>query len=101
MARATTIPVRVKQKRPIEKFIYLVAIIEPLMSLPQVIQIYKNKSAEDVSLLTWVGYEAMALIWIWYGVVVKDKSIILYQTLFFLIDGSLMVGAILYGAQWI
>ena len=101
MARATTIPVRVKQKRPIEKFIYLVAIIEPLMSLPQVIQIYKNKSAEDVSLLTWVGYEAMALIWIWYGVVVKDKSIILYQTLFFLIDGSLMAGAILYGAHWI
>lgn len=43
MARTTTIPVRVKQKRPIEKFIYLVAIIEPLMSLSQVIQIYKKQ----------------------------------------------------------
>ena len=52
--------------------------------------IRKNKSKRD-----------LALIWIWYGVVVKDKSIILYQTLFFLIDGSLMAGAILYGAHWI
>jgi hypothetical protein len=42
----------------------------------------------------------MTLIWLWYGIVHKEKTILIYQGLFFVIDGAVVVGAFLYGGSW-
>ena len=90
-----------KASRPmlVDRLTYLAAIVEPLFSLPQAIELYRNKSAGSVSILAWLGFECMTLIWIWYGIVHKDKMILIYQTLFFVIDGSVLAGAIYYGGK--
>jgi uncharacterized protein with PQ loop repeat len=88
-----------KAARPllVDRLVYLAAIVEPLFSLPQAYQIYHNRAAVSVSILSWIGFEVMTLIWLWYGIVHKEKMILVYQGLFFIIDGSILVGAIYYG----
>jgi uncharacterized protein with PQ loop repeat len=85
--------------RIVDHLIYSVAIIEPLFSLPQAYQIYHERAAVNVSILSWLGFEAMTLIWLWYGFVHKEKMILIYQGLFFIIDGIVLVGAVYYGGK--
>jgi uncharacterized protein with PQ loop repeat len=85
--------------RLIDRLIYVAAIVEPLFSLPQAIEVYRTKSAGSVSVLSWLGFEVMTLIWIWYAVVHKERMILIYQTLFFVIDGAVLAGAIYYGGR--
>lgn len=57
----------------IDRLVYLTTIVEPLFSLPQAYQIYHDKVAVSVSILAWFGF--MTLIWLWYGIVHKEKMI--------------------------
>lgn len=41
----------------------------------------------------------MTAIWVWYAFVHKEKMILVYQGLFFIVDGAVIVGALLYGGQ--
>jgi len=77
-----------------------VAILEPIITLPQVFTIFLNKTAAGVSLLTWVGYEILTVVWLWYAVVHKDKLIFLYQGLYFLVQTGVIAGGLMYGAKW-
>lgn len=96
--KALVVKKAVKQKF-VDRLIYLAAIVEPLFSLPQAYQIYHDKAAANVSILSWFGFEVMTLIWLWYGIVHKEKMILIYQGLFFVIDGSVLAGAMYYGGH--
>lgn len=87
--------------RLVDRLVYLAAIVEPLFSIPQAYQIYHERAAANVSVLSWLGFEIMTLIWLWYGVVHKEKMILIYQGLFFIVDGSVLVGAVYFGAPWV
>ncbi len=41
----------------------------------------------------------MALIWIWYAIVNRERIILIYQAMFFVIDSSVLVGAIHFGGR--
>jgi uncharacterized protein with PQ loop repeat len=87
-----------KQAKPllVDRLVYLAAIVEPLFSLPQLYQVWHNRSAGSVSILSWLGFEVMTLIWLWYGIVHREKMILIYQGLFFIIDGSVLVGVLYF-----
>jgi len=97
----TTKTNRRPQLRFIDRLIYAVAIIEPLFSLPQAYQIYHDKAAANVSILSWAGFELMTLIWVWYGIVSRDTKVLIYQGLFFVIDGSVLLGALHFQGHFI
>lgn len=84
----------------VDRLIYFAAIVEPLFSIPQAYTIFSTRSAQSVSIPAWLGFEFMTLIWIWYGIVHRDRMILIYQGLFFIIDGSVVVGALLYGGAF-
>ncbi len=48
-----------------------------LAALPQAIKIFKNKSAKDVSIITYLVFLVGAIIWILYGLELKDSPIII------------------------
>jgi len=87
------------QPKLIDRLVYFAAVVEPLFSLPQSLHIFRTQSAAGVSILSWIGFELMTLIWLWYGVAHRDRTILIYQGLFFIIDGSVVVGALLYGGS--
>ncbi len=96
--------IKVEQKKNpllVDRLIYFAAIVEPFFSLPQAYQIFVTRSANDVSLLTWAGFQVMTAVWIWYAIVHKEKMILIYQGLYFIIDGLVLIGAIRYGATWL
>jgi len=86
----------VQRKRLIKRSVLAIAVIEPLMTLPQVYQIWVMKQAEGVSGLTWGLYLIAAVIWLLYGLQLKDKPIIISSILWLFFESAVVVGTILY-----
>lgn len=92
-----------KKTKPlfVDRLTYLAAVIEPIITIPQALIIFRDQTAAGISLLSWVGYEILTAVWIWYGVVHKEKLILLYQGLFFIIQAIVIAGGVIYGARWL
>ena len=81
----------------INKIVLFIAIVAPLFEIPQLLEIYVNKSAQDVSLITWGFFSLMAIPWFIYGVIHKEKPIMILYALWFLIDTVIVIGILIYG----
>lgn len=86
--------------RLVNRATFAVAIIEPVITIPQAVDIFREHTAAGVSLSTWVGYEVLTLVWLWYGYVHKEKMILVYQGLFMVVQTAVIIGGITYGAKW-
>jgi len=80
----------------IGKLVLVAAIVEPLMTIPQIYQIWSNKQAQGVSLLSWSFYLIAAVIWLFYGIKVKDKAVVIASILWVLVECLVVVGIIVY-----
>ena len=85
-----------QQKSLIKRSVLVIAVIEPLMTLPQVYQIWILKKAEGVSGLTWGLYLIAAVIWLLYGLQLKDKPIIISSVLWLFFESAVVIGTIIY-----
>lgn len=83
-------------KNKIENFALAAAIIQPLITLPQIIEIYSNQSARDVSLATWVGYLIFGLIFLVYGAAFKLKPIFFGQIIWVTMQSIVIAGILIY-----
>jgi uncharacterized protein with PQ loop repeat len=72
------------------------AIVEPLMTIPQIYQIWSTKQAQGVSLLSWSFYLIAAVIWLFYGIKVKDKAVVIASILWVVVESLVVVGVIVY-----
>ena len=72
------------------------AIIHPLTATPQVYKIYSTNDVAGVSLLTWLGFMILGLIFLAYGIVHRIKPFIVTQVLWFIVDALVVVGVIIY-----
>ena len=82
--------------RNLDRIVLFVAILSPLFTFPQLALIYFTKNAAGVSALSWGAYSLFNVPWLVYGIVHKDKPIIVSTSLWFVINLAVMVGAILY-----
>ena len=80
----------------IDRLMSLAAIIHPLTAVPQVYDIFTSKDASGVSLVTWLSFMVLGLIFLAYGIVHKLKPFILTQILWFVIDFLVVAGILLY-----
>jgi len=86
-----------KRKRRVEFFALIAGIIQPLITLPQIVTIYSHKSATDVSLLTWLGYLFFGITFLVYGAIFKLKPIWVGQIIWVSMQAITVVGILLYG----
>lgn len=75
---------------------YGVAFLAPLALVPQIYQLYGTRETGGLSLTTWVLLALVNLLWTLYGVVHKDKHLILANGLLFLFHLVLLAGLLLY-----
>jgi len=89
---------RLKQRKIhfIDKIIYSAVILMPLMTIPQIISIWSTKSADGVSVWTWGMFTFFSIMWLWYAIVHKEKPLIINNILWILMQGSVLVGILLY-----
>lgn len=85
-----------KYKKRIENFALAAGIVQPLITLPQIIAIYGNQSAKDVSLLTWIGYLIFGVIFLVYGIVFNLKPIWVGQIIWVCMQAVTVAGILLY-----
>jgi uncharacterized protein with PQ loop repeat len=100
LKKRTLVVKKTKNVKMADRATFVVAVLEPIITVPQVITIFSDKTAAGVSLATWVGYEMLTLVWLWYAIIHKDKLIFLYQGLFFIIQTGVIIGGLMYGAKW-
>ncbi len=74
----------------------LVAITEPLMTIPQIIDIYAHPGQNQVSLLTWVLYLFASVLWLFYGIKMRNRPLIWSGILWMLMEGAVVGGILLY-----
>lgn len=84
-------------KTGIERVAYLVAIVGPLTTWPQIAQIYGTRSAEDVSIPAWIGFTLYSVFWVVYGASRKDWPLTLANALWSALQLVVVVGAVIYG----
>ncbi|MEX2054477.1 MAG: SemiSWEET family transporter [Candidatus Colwellbacteria bacterium] len=83
-------------KRIFDKFIYLIVFITPITNIPQLLTIWTKHDASGVSALSWSSFAVISIIWTIYGVLHKDKPIIIMSALLVVVQGLIAIGAIIY-----
>jgi len=73
------------------------SIFSLVMTIPQVLTIWIGRRAAGVSLFSWTAYLITALLWLWHGIRERDKNIYLPCIAWIALDGTVILGAIIYG----
>ena len=73
------------------------SIFTMMMTVPQILTIWRDQQAGGVSVLSWGAYLAAALVWLWYGLQKRDRNIYLPCVGWIVLDGAVVVGALIYG----
>ena len=83
-------------KRFMDKAVYGVGILGPLLTIPQITKIWIEQNASGVSLIAWSAYLVGALFWVAYGVLHKEKPIIINSALWMIMQILIVVGVVIY-----
>ena len=75
---------------------YAIAIVAPVVLLPQVYQLFVYQSAEGLSLATWLLLGTVNLLWSFYGLVHRERLIFLSNFLIAVLDAVIVCGILLY-----
>ena len=84
------------KKEFFDYIVYFFTIATPLFELPQAYAIYVNKSAEDVSLLTWGFFLLDNFVWIIYAIKRRVIPLLITTLLYLLVEIAIVIGIILY-----
>jgi MtN3 and saliva related transmembrane protein len=82
--------------RAFDSLMLIVSVAAPLSLLPQVIQLFENKNAAGLSLITWVLLGSVNILWTIYGFIHKERPIIVANLLMGLLDFVVAFEIILY-----
>ena len=80
-----------------DRFIYVVVFVGPLMTIPQVTKIWFEKNASGVAASSWLTYFVTAFFWLIYAMMHKEKPLIISSIIWIVLDLLVVVGALIYG----
>ncbi len=83
-------------KNLIDKAVYAAALLTPVVTIPQAYQIFAVKSSAGVSVVSWICFASANIVWTIYGVVHKEKPIIISNIANFFINIVVIVAALMY-----
>lgn len=68
-------------------------------NIPQVIKIFKRKSAKDISILTYALVMVGTIVWLLYGIQLKDFPLVFANSLGAICVGLVIIGWFIYGKE--
>ncbi|MBU2639645.1 MAG: hypothetical protein KKG75_02970 [Nanoarchaeota archaeon] len=86
-----------KVKRYMDKVVFVMGAFGPIMTIPQLYEIWIKKNAAGVSAISWGSYLIIAIFWLFYGIVHKEKPLIFMYILWIIFDIFIVAGTIIYG----
>ncbi|HZZ99512.1 MAG TPA: SemiSWEET family transporter [Candidatus Paceibacterota bacterium] len=90
-----------KEKQNFKKFIldevaYPVGFMAALANVPQIIEIWRNKSAGDLSLTAWICFASASIFWFYYSLVHREKALVFAFALTFFLEVIIVFGILYY-----
>lgn len=79
-----------------DRVMYVIGLFAPLMTVPQIVKIWAYQDADGVSWLSWGGYALGSTFWFVYGVLHKEKPIIICNGAAALLQFVVVIGTLLY-----
>ena len=84
-------------KKIFDKILMLIAVYAgPIMTVPQVWEIYVNNKVEGVSLISWLSYAVVSVIWTRHGWKRKDISLLINNTIYAILCSMVAIGVLLH-----
>jgi uncharacterized protein with PQ loop repeat len=83
--------------RLLDSLVLFAGILGPLMTLPQIWEIYVMQNASGVSVSTWGMMSFFNCIWLAYGIVHKSKLLTITYILWLIVNTTITIGALIYG----
>jgi len=80
----------------IDRLMLVASTLHPLSALPQVFSIYSQQSAVGVSLITWLGFMVIGLVFLAYGIVHRLTPFIVNQIIWFAVDFAVVIGILMF-----
>ena len=75
---------------------YFAGLLTTIAFIPQVVKVWTSKSTSDISLIMFVIFTLGVLLWLIYGVIVNDYSLVVTNLVTFSLSLSILVAKILY-----
>ncbi len=86
---------RYKQNKTLDKFTYLSGLLLPVMTLPQVYDIWVSGKTDGVSALTWGLYTGVSLLFLTFGLRHREKLLVSTYLPMFAVEVLLVGGLII------
>lgn len=79
-----------------DKLIYLVGVIGPIMTVPQLYEVWSKKAANSLSLVTWASWTVLSCFWLVYAIMHKSWPLIISEILWVIVEAGVLAGIIIY-----
>src|SRR3989338_8708755 len=86
----------IQSKNDLNKFIYAVGVLGPILALFQAFKIFSLHTAAGVSMIYWGAYLAVAAMWLGYGVYYRNKPIVIVYGLWIAVEIVIINGIYFY-----
>lgn len=83
-------------KRFFDRLVFVVGVLAPAMTFAQVWKIWNVKNAESSSIWTWTMYFIASIVWLVYGIMHREKPIVLSNILYIIGTGLVLVGIAIF-----
>lgn len=80
----------------LDKMLVVVGIFSAVATIPQLTQIWVGQDATGVSAISWAYYSFAAVVFLIYGIVHKEKPIIINYSIAVVLDVFVTIGAVVY-----
>jgi uncharacterized protein with PQ loop repeat len=77
-----------------ERLMYGIALIAPIMTIPQAMQVWFDHRVQGVSITTWGAYAAVSCLWLVYATIHKERPLVLTHCLLIIVDTSIVLGVL-------
>ena len=80
----------------LERLMIFVAVVGPFANLPQLLKIWIKKKTNGVSLVSWILFSILSIVWLIYGIVKRDKYIIIALGITLILQLLIVIGTVIY-----
>lgn len=83
-------------KTAIDRLCYVASVFMPATAIPQIYQLYSTQDVSGLSLLMWVLYFVGIIPFLLFGIVHKEKQLIVLNVLWLIATVMMVVGILLF-----
>jgi len=83
------------KNRSLDRLTYVTGIMLPVLTIPQAYMVIMEKETSGVSLLTWSFYLFASLLFAVYGVIHRERLLMMTYFPFTIIEGAIVAGLLL------